>query len=362
MRNLDPMFVRAIVYTEAPNMDPCSAAKVCSKSCIDKSCTTKCFGRDGSGNSECYSKGYTFMKDPRTDTAKGSEACTFENAAPSDITDAPIDWKWCGLGLMQNIEPPYTFWPDNYVPAGKDNPYKDVFTKSGFGHGTTVADDTYYPQLDAAQSCDKEYNPFNVGDSLCLGTLKLERMVRQGYKWIEDHSEQLGFTDTGKDTEKAKVFAYYIAANMYTGWWHANTRDESKSAFAFPTCASGASNGQCWTSAFYDSRQVTDDYCIQNPDDTIKCQNGHPYDNPPYHCYGYTDFVKFVRNCYDPFDYRPDSGANKTSTYYWFNNGCSNSFCPYGKALLADINKNGLVQPLPLSGNPYVLDQTVKPK
>ncbi len=355
MRNLDPMFVRAIAYSES-GLDPCAAAKVCSASCLGSSCTSGCFpAADASGNSECYSKGYDAMYDPAAAGSQGSCPDFSNDIVPSGQAPA---WRWCGLGLMQSVEPPYTFWPDSYLATGltpgTDNPYKDIFTRSGFG-GYSSGTDPYYPLLVSALSCDSKFNPFDPGDSLCMGTLKLERMVRQGYAWIENHPG-LGFTYTGADTEKAKVFAYYVASEMYRGWWGADTRNDFQAAADFPSCVSGQSNGDCWTQAFTASRAVTDATCNGQPD-SYQCKGGKPNWNPPYYCYGATDFVSFVQSCFDPISYSADPGNKYMSTYYWFNNNCGNSFCPYGKALLKQIPN----QQMPASGNPYIPDSLTTP-
>ncbi len=356
MRNLDPMFVRAIAYSES-SLDPCAAAKVCSYACLhDPSCSSGCFpASDASGNSECYLKGYDEMHDPAPAGAEGS-CPDFNNDV---VQSGPPRWRWCGLGLMQSVEPPYTFWPDSYLAPGLtpgvDNPYKDVFTNSNFSKSIsgTYGADPYYPMLVSALSCDPKYNPFDPADSLCMGTLKLERMVRMGYAWIEQHPG-LGFNVTGNDTEKAKVFAYYVASEMYRGWWGADTRNDFQAASDFPSCTSGESNGDCWTEAFSESRQVTDATCAGQPD-SPQCKGGKPHWDPNNgYCYGATDFVAFVQACFDHISYSPDPGAKYMSTYYWFNNNCGNSFCPYGKALLKKIG-----QPMPVSGNPYIPDAPV---
>jgi hypothetical protein len=261
---------------------------------------------------------------------------------------------------MQSLEPPYTFRPDKYLQPdmvpGTDNPYKDVFERSGFWAMSSNPNSNWeIPEIVSARGCDPRFNPFDPGDSLCMGTLKLEKMVKYGHAWISTHSAQLGFTDTGADTEKATVYANYVGGNMYTGFWLSKSRDPRGVTEAHPMCPSSFSNGECWTSAFADSRAVTPQYCADK-EDGIECRNKQPHWEPPFYCYGATDPIKFTRECWDPFSYRPDPGANKMSYYYWFSNNCENSFCPYGKALNAALG-----QPMPATGNPYVLATPVNP-
>jgi hypothetical protein len=89
------------------------------------------------------------------------------------------------------------------------------------------------------------------------------------------------------------------------------------------------------------------------------------------YCYGYTDFAKYVRECWVPYMYVDyDPGSRKMSEYYWFSK-CDDSFCPYGKGLATtectpnpktgEYNKamcDGPNKPKtqPASGNPYIPD------
>jgi hypothetical protein len=359
LRNLDPAFVRAVVNTES-GFDKCAAAKVCSKQCLgDPGCSQGCFMSDNSGNSECYSKAYDEMHDPRSKTDPPNACPDFPSATPDPSGTRPLDWRYCAVGLMQSLEPPYTFWPDQYLSPdmtpGVDNPYKDVFQRSGFWAMRNNPSSTYeIPEIVSARGCNPKFNPFDPSDSLCMGTLKLEKMIRYGHAWIASHSGELGFSDTGADTEKSAVFAAYIASNMYTGFWLASSRKNDPISNAHPSCGSGMSNGECWAFAYSQSRDITPDYCSNKADGT-ECKDKKPRWEPPFYCYGASvspgsapDFVAYVRDCWDYFNYRPDSGAVKMGQYYGFVQ-CDNSFCPYGKKLASKLG-----QTLPLSGNPYV--------
>ncbi|MFN7991069.1 MAG: hypothetical protein U0R44_02820 [Candidatus Micrarchaeia archaeon] len=339
-RNLDPMLVRAFILTES-NFDPCSAAKVCSKSCLQSGCTSGCFPADLSGNSECYSKAYDEMYDPAGN-------CSFSNAAPGPHPD----WRWCAFGLMQSLEPPYTFWPAQYSPTGMDGPYFDVFQRAGLiAQPFSTTNDTRVPALDLARSCNPNFNPFLPSDSICVGTAKLEFFLRAARGFINSHREMLGWG--ASDFDKDSLFAAYIAGNMYSGFWGSSTRSADFNN-AWPGCSSSFSNGECWTQSFFESRSVNDTYCTSDAgsSDTIKCSGGHPRREPPYYCYGYQDFVQFVRECRAPFSSRPvDPGAGKVRAYISLSTGCSNNLCPDGKALLQAMNRS-----VPASGTPYVPD------
>lgn len=314
VRNLDPMLVRAFVIPES-SFDPCSAPQV----------------RSGQ---ECYSIGYDSMSDP-------AGTCTF---TPSNTN--PPTWRFCGLGIMQVIEPPYTFWPATHTPDGQDGQFYDVFSRSGLK--TAAA-------LDAAKACDPQFNPFNVSDAACLGTAKMEFNLKRAHAWVRSHNTAFNLTlreiDGGSD--KAEVLAAYISAHMYTGDW--DQAVSSSFSSVYPSCSPTAytssggtrarTNGECWTDSFYQSRIITTTYCSSDAgrqDPTQACRDGRPYDNQYDHCYGYTDFAKFVRLCRAPFiPIRRDRAAEKMSYYFSLAKNCPNSFCPDGKNLMTAICQPG---------------------
>ncbi len=332
-RNLDPMLVRAFVLTES-NFDPCSAAKVCTKECIQSHCTNNCFPQAFGGDSECYANAYDEMYDP-----SGNCSASLTNAAPGPRPD----WRWCAVGLMQSLEPPYTFWPGQFTPDGSDGQYVDVLTRSGFWTGGGVGPSS----LQMARGCDPYFNPFSPADSLCVGTLKLAGFLQQAHSVIDSNRNKLGWAP---DYDKDNLFAAYIAGDMYSGFWGERQRSADFQN-AWPTCSSGDTNGQCWINSFFDSRTVNDTYCASS-NDTIKCKNGHPRYEPPYYCYGATDFIKFVHDCRAPFSSRPvDPGAGKLAAYIALTTTCPNSFCPDGKAFGQALGVG-----VPASGTYYVPD------
>ncbi|MCI0504212.1 hypothetical protein L0Y65_05910 [Candidatus Micrarchaeota archaeon] len=321
-RNLDPMLVRAFVLTES-GFDPCSAARVCRQGYDDG----RCF-EPGPGKDECYDKAY----DEMYDLPNGN--CTFD-IAPNSGSSAP-DWRYCAVGLMQSLEPPYTFWPAAMNPDGADGPYFDVFNRSGFH---TIS-------LVGAKGCNPRFNPFVPADSICMGTLKMEGALRDARAWISSNRGKLNWG--AGDIDKDSLFAAYIAGNMYAGFWGSTAR-----AADHPRCSSGVSNGDCWAYGFSLSWAVNDTYCSSSEgQDDPHCEGGHPKKNPPYECYGYTDFIQYVQECEVPFlPRRADPGKNKVEAFIYLSNGCPNNFCPDGKRLFQLMDRT-----LPLSGTPYIPD------
>ncbi|MEW6722808.1 MAG: hypothetical protein AB1324_06100, partial [Candidatus Micrarchaeota archaeon] len=340
VRNLDPMLVRAFILTES-GFDPCSAAKVCRAGYDGPGCF-----EPGPGKDECYDNAYDEMYDPRGN-------CTFEIA--TNAGQAQPDWRYCAVGIMQSLEPPYTFWPASHSPTGSDGQWFEIFDRSGFH---TIS-------LDGARSCNRYFNPFIPADSICIGTLKMEGMLRNARAWITSHRSMLNWPAT--DIDKDNLFAAYITGNMYAGFWGSSGRSADH-----PRCISGQSNGECWAYGFSISWPVNATYC-QSSDgqaDTERCQNGQPRREPPRYCYGYTDFMEYVRDCEVPYLPRQaDPGRGKVQAFLWLSNGCPNNFCPDGRRFLQEackpdetgqVNQQlcwGPNQPkLPSSGTLYIPD------
>jgi hypothetical protein len=332
-RNLDPMLVRAFVYTES-NFEPCAAAKVCSRECIRDHCTDGCFpAGDFAGNSECYAKpAYDEMYDP-------AGTCAF--AIASNSGQARPDWRYCAFGLMQSIEPPYTFWPAQYRPDGQDGPYFDVFDRSGF---RTTA------EIGTARGCNPNFNPFLPADSVCIGTAKIESALRAAKAWINSHRPQLNWDTTANgDFDKTNLFAAYVAGNMYAGFWGSTARRGDH------PCPSGMTNGDCWAYRFAQSWAVNATYCASSDGASdSRCEGGAPKWHPPFDCYGETDWMRYVQECELPFLPRAaDPGRTKIEAYIQLAKGCSDYMCPDGKVLFTAMER-----PLPASGTPYLPDST----
>lgn len=349
-RNLDPMLVRAFALTES-NFTPCSAAKVCNQGYEGSGCF-----EPGPGKDECYDKAYDEMYDPAGN-------CTFEIAAV--VPGQNPDFRYCAVGIMQSLEPPYTFWPSWYHPEGISGPYFDVYQRSGFYSAPRDENDTRLPMLDMARSCNPSFNPFTPADSICVGTLKMESMLRAARAWIRSNGAKLNWnTGSGGDLDKTSLFAAYIAGNMYAGFWGMRVGG------GHPRCPAGQRLGDCWADDFHESWLVNETYC-QGPNGAsdYRCENGVPRRNPPLDCYGYSDWMSFVEECEKPYlSRKADPGRNKVEAYLNLLSGCSSSMCPDGKRLLSemcnpaygDINPRYCLGPnqprYGVSGTPYMPD------
>jgi hypothetical protein len=380
LRNLDPMLVRAFIFAES-QFQPCAAARVCSAEYkrqigVTETDSKGCF-QPGLVDDECYNfPAYDEMYDP-------AGTCRFQNAPSA----ARPNWRWCAVGMMQVVQPPYTFWPDAELPeglqSGVDNPHVEIYEKSGFeGHRAI--------NFDVARSCtpDGKYNPFNVSHSVCLGTYAMEAAMKDAEDWVmanRGNSPETGYLNWGpEDYEKDQVFIAYVAGQMYTGFWYSTNRSCSH-----PTCpcypegyqGPKITNGECWAMGFQEASRVDEEYCdTENWMNYPECEGrGKPLQKTPEFCYGYDDFVKYVRDCEVPYLHRQaDPGGNRMSMYYWLINNCENSFCPEGKRLIVEMckpdketgeyNKDLCIGPnMPKilgeggTGTPYIPGQPVAP-
>ncbi|MEW6035765.1 MAG: hypothetical protein AB1529_04075 [Candidatus Micrarchaeota archaeon] len=332
-RNLDPMLVRAVIYTES-GFDPCSAAKVCNQGYDAPGCFEA-----GPGKDECYDAAYDEMYIP-----ENTPNCTLQLENDVVAPGQKPRWRWCAVGLMQSLEPPWTFWPAQYRDDATDGFYVDVFNRAGISSSADLV---------GARGCNRyNFNPFNATDSICIGTLKIERLMRAARDWIQSHRNQLNWdTSESGDFDKTNLFQAYVMSNKYAGFW------DSKQRVAYegqphPRCSSATSNGDCWALGFAMSWAVNDTYCSSTDGQSdSRCQDGHPKKNPPLDCYGYSDFIQYVQECEVPFlPRKADPGKNKVEAYLWFLQ-CPTSMCPDGKRLYQLMER-----PLPASGTPYIPD------
>ena len=267
-RNLDPILVRAVVKTQS-DFDSCAVTKVCNNETINTA--KNCSPADSTGASQGFLVGYDEMYDP-------AGKCTINNAAPGETPD----WRTLGVGLMQLIEPPYTFWPSVAAPMGRNGQYFDIYDRTGLNLKT----------LPEAQACNERFNPFDMNDNLCLGTAKLSVILGEVKNVLALHKGIFGNSPKNEVT-------VFVLGNMYSGVWGSASRAQDF-VKASPGCSSEQANGNCWINSFFESMTVNGAYCGSNQGDT-KCKDGKPRMEPPYVCYGYTDFVKFVKECRTPF-------------------------------------------------------------
>jgi len=353
-RSLDPMLVRAFVITESANLDPCSAARVCKGGYNDASCFEQTTNKD-----ECYDSAYSSMSDPAP-----SAACTF-----SSSTATPPNWRWCGLGIMQTLVPPYDYWPAQYREDGSAGPnvaiYNDAISR---GMDRKLGND-----LTIAKACNPtNFDPFNTSDSICMGTAKMESAMRGAQQWLNaptgtfTNKELLGLTTS--DPEKERAMAAYISAHIYVGDWYVNDRLPGATN-TYPYYVGSAPNSEFWSEKFHLSSLYTNSYCSSSAGQSDSCcNNGVPLKDAT-HCCGYTDFIKYMKECAAQYMPYGDRGAKKMNIYYWLIKNCDNSFCPDGKRFLTEWCKPdaqgkydtqrciGPNQPkLPASGTPYVPD------
>jgi hypothetical protein len=285
-RNLDPMLVRALIYHETSGtFNNCSAAEVSLKGKLDPG---------------CYPKGYDRVPDP-------DEVCN--QATPK----AGI--RYCAIGLMQTLVPPYTFWPMKYQPDDKE---VDGEFFSGFDSGEQL-----YEEARAAgrsgegaipfiiAECSPYFNPYNATHSVCYGTKHLSNNLDTAMKKVSANKVTLGADDANKE----RVLSYYLALNYYRGY--GNSIDD-------------------WIKNFSTQKSFT----------VVKCSDPVYQGSPQCidrvfkpNCYGQTDFIKYVRECWFDTLGKPSTLGDYASSilgeYQDLVNSCAKASCPSWKRLAA---------------------------
>ncbi len=339
-RSIDPMFVRAVIATEAARVaetgawDPCSAARVCKAGEMGPGPDgRRCFDTNPAQD-ECYSRAYEEIYDPREETDP-SAACqpTFVNDLASITDDPPKQpkWKWCAFGLMQSVEPPYTFFPDGLYPFGGAGPYNEVLEKAELKKEAWIeeawacAKDTHPPG---------QFNPFNASHSLCIGTYKVAECLKFG----RIHAKELT-----EDPKEQDALAGWFCGFQYTGY----TGVEVDLSQVEPGLTKGKQTVLDALLNFPKTQKTKEgedifDYCAseEGEDDEDYCDvdDGGPRLEPGAgYCYGPEDIIEYYHLCIMPFlpeQYQKDPGSAKMAAYYDLLK-CKNNFCPDEKRLLA---------------------------
>ncbi len=267
VNEIDPMLLRAFVKVES-NFNPCAVAKVC-KNPDDAS--------DCYPTSACYPKAYPFMEDP-------SGRCSIENAPDYD-SERP-QWKWCGMGLTQSLEPPYTFWPQSIA--------QDLNLPSEYEYGKYAE---YYERANfaaldkrvhrVAEFCGPDFNPFDPEDSLCAGSTILKKNLDTAERIVQRYRSGFPWSDPQND-EMMKIF---IAGWLYAGHWYTK---------AGGICG-GREMGECFMQEFTDRQEVDEEYCrvAYERGAGLVATGCEKVGNTarPKACYGIKDPIKFFREC-----------------------------------------------------------------
>ncbi len=271
--DLDPMLLRAFVSVES-GFNQCAAAKVCRPGYDAPDCYP---------TSACYSRAYDYIEDP-------SGLCTFDNSPPSDNPD----WRWCGFGLTQSLEPPYNFWPERIVSQIEDDPtlsygvYSDIYDRSGFATERNMDSRI----LRVAEQCGPDFNPFDPEDSLCAGGIVLRNSLEDARAIVsEAHNFRNGLPWSKLEREKDELFAIYIASWMYAGHWYRDGPDS--------LCRGGEKLGDCFVRLFSERHIYTPEYCRTYTTD-VGPPPGCADENTPRYCYGIQDPVLFFKQCVQP--------------------------------------------------------------
>lgn len=143
--------------------------------------------------------------------------------------------KPCGLGILQNLEYPYTY--NNNV---------------GGGWGAAHPVD---PTMCAPKG---EYNPYNITHSACLGTYRLRYRWDYFEDFVTDDPAVFGIYDD--DPVKIKYVTAFMVAYSYQGGW----KDE-------------------WVEEFVDQSALTPHECMDMQEEPECCAN--------------SDFITYISSC-----------------------------------------------------------------
>lgn len=320
--NVDPMLVRALVATES-GFDKCAIARVCNPS-SPKPPNVVCTP----GN---YWIGYEYMEDPEGD-------CNFEKIQPiKSGNDVVLPYTYVGLGLMQVLESPYTFWP----PSGK---YEEYFEDAKrYGRNEDIAG--------ANATCGSTFNPFNVSNAACWGTAKLAKYIKESEKEAEDVAVNKS------DRDEVNTLKALIGVYKYKGLWGA----KADNAFTKSWCTSQSSKsvGTCLKDAYTGSAISCN---LDNKGQCISSGNSEgctsmckPNENLCYYDKNDPkDFIWFV-NCIARqegegtlFNSYAKSGLRVLAYYIWLNSNCQQASCPSWMGL-----NNALGSPYNSQNTPY---------
>ncbi len=326
-RNLDPMLVRAFALIES-NLTADAAARVCNAGVSASGTDGRGCFEPGGGKDECYDSAYRVMYNPsQFPDPRDRYGGEFDNAPEAENLDTDPDWKWCGLGFMQSLEPPYTFWPASVSPDGEDGPY------SWACDDADICDEDL---LEIARGCAAEsggqFNPFNVSHSLCMGTYKMAQGLEMARGIVRQNEELLGVTGSN---EKAELMAAYIMAQMYGGSWGFNSNRMQTYNGLVPPCASNTQAGNCFIDRFRADSQIDEEYCEQDPL-PFECEDhGEPrWDPSEGFCYGEKDPTVYWDACIQPYLTTPNNHGDAKMKQYLALQSCSTNPCPDGKTQL----------------------------
>lgn len=363
--NLDPMILRAVAVKES-RMQQCAAAKVYPNKGIDQG---------------CYPKGYDYIIDSDI-----TPKCAGKANAAGKIGGQP-EFRYCGLGIMQSLEPPYTYWPRDFYPLNEpeDVVKLDGDHYSGKSPGALVYGAQLYLEaknagrganLKAAAMCNPYFNPFNMSDSICVGAYKLSQNYQTGLRLVRyaeecgrgDRSGCFGIHSIGKEGEeilgtikggapdhnKRRVMAMYFALHLYRGRGGSDVMGE-------PLI-------QKWLRQYYQSWaawKTKDTYCIPDSGGLYPPGCSGKGTLTPDPCTGHQEFPAWFNDCVVVANknnkINNDYAAEILGYYRWMTAtkddngksrqpGCDNSFCPSWKRLNDNMCQNDPAGGYP---NPY---------
>lgn len=253
LRDLDPMLVRAISWTET-SFNQCNVSTVS----IGSDCNSRDLRNLKNDTEEYYPDGPGGSKKSFPKPLIEDKTGQFCPDVRSE--QAPDGRKFCAYGLMQTIiYPGYVY---------------DYYNENGIG-----LDPGDYAKLQHCFENGSVFNPFNSSHSACLGTWVYNNYLKWALPIVRGkNADRLNLVDaTGaEDENKIRIAATYLSLLAYN-------RGPGGASGVFDT----------WINSFSGQSAADASLCNGDANDPEYCNGAGTLDA----CTGYKDFFKFVEEC-----------------------------------------------------------------
>ena len=348
--NIDPMLMRAIIWAES-NFNTCSAARVClvpgTEGCLD--------GK--------YSSGYNEMHDPSGVCEEHLQSITAPDFNPStaETDDQTPIWRFAGLGIMQVMEPPYTYWPAEYSPNGEDGEYWYEFARREYEPITNPGGRRV--NLEGARECSEEFNPFNATHGICMGAKKLEGTIQSGREWVDRMGDHCTLANDESEREILAAFygIYKLTGIMVPGYddsFECSVHDNMLDCYVEGYCELKHAETGC----------ATLDSSACSSDSRCTVSGGECRPSSDYECRGSSsDYMTYslckmklhglVSSDNQQIKLSSTAGYKKLAAYQYLKENCPNNYCPPYERMVndwgVDASNPEMVNPDFDPSNPY---------
>jgi len=276
-------------------------------------------------------------------------------------------WRFAGLGIMQVMEPPYTFWPGEYSPTGENGQYWYEFERREYDE--FLNPDGRRPNVDASIACSEDFNPFNATHGICMGATKLEGTLQSGRVWVKEMEDRY-HCKLAKDTSEWEILAAFYGIYKLTGIM-VSGYDESYECSGYGNMLDCYAAGYCnlkhaetLCGAYSVSDCTSGPSCavrggVCRPDSSHECR-----DAPDYMAYSLCKMKLhgLVSSDNEQIKLSSTAGYKKLAATQYLKDNCPNNYCPPYERLINDLgidaNNPEFVNPDFDPNNPYGIYNT----